>query len=105
MKKTIFLIILTILIPLTTFSSILKITIDAPIHPVTSEYIRNAIDKAENENIQLIIMVLNTPGGLDSSMREIIERTLSSEVPIAAYVSPNGARAASAGFFISMAAR
>jgi membrane-bound serine protease (ClpP class) len=94
---------LTLLLPLTSFSNILKITIDAPIHPVTSEYIQNAIDKAEIENFRLVIMVLNTPGGLDSSMREIIERILSSDVPIAAYISPNGARAASAGFFISIA--
>jgi len=94
---------LTILLPLASFASILKITIDAPIHPVTSEYIRNAIDKAEADNMRMVIMVLNTPGGLDSSMREIIERILSSKVPIAAYVSPNGARAASAGFFMSIA--
>ncbi len=94
---------LIILLPLAGFSNILKITVDAPIHPVTSEYIRNAIDKAEADNAPMVIMVLNTPGGLDSSMREIIERILSSKVPIAAYVSPNGARAASAGFFISIA--
>jgi membrane-bound serine protease (ClpP class) len=102
-KKFILICILTTLLPLAAFSTILKITIDAPIHPVTSEYIRNAIDKAETDNVSLVIMVLNTPGGLDSSMREIIERILSSEVPVAAYVSPNGARAASAGFFISIA--
>lgn len=103
MKKLILICLLIALIPLAGYSTIIKITIDAPIHPVTSEYIRNAIDKAEYDNASLIIMVLNTPGGLDSSMREIIERILSSDVPIAAYVSPNGARAASAGFFISIA--
>ncbi len=103
MKKFILICLLIVLIPLAGYSTIIKITIDAPIHPVTSEYIRNAIDKAEDDNASLIIMVLNTPGGLDSSMREIIERILSSDVPIAAYVSPNGARAASAGFFISIA--
>jgi membrane-bound serine protease (ClpP class) len=102
-KKLILICLLIALIPLAGYSTIIKITIDAPIHPVTSEYIRNAIDKAEDDNASLIIMVLNTPGGLDSSMREIIERILSSDVPIAAYVSPNGARAASAGFFISIA--
>jgi membrane-bound serine protease (ClpP class) len=102
-KKLILICLLIALVPLASYANILKITIDAPIHPVTSEYIRNAIDKAEKDNVPLIIMVLNTPGGLDSSMREIIERILSSSVPIAAYVSPNGARAASAGFFISVA--
>ncbi|MBE0460872.1 MAG: nodulation protein NfeD [Candidatus Aminicenantes bacterium] len=85
------------------YSSILKITVDAAIHPITSEYIRNTIDKAERENAQLIIIVLNTPGGLDTSMREIIERILGSKVPVAVYVSPSGARAASAGFFIGVA--
>jgi len=102
-KKILFICLFIPLISLGGFAGILKITIDAPIHPVTSEYILNAIDKAENENASLVIMELNTPGGLDSSMREIIERILSSEVPVVAYVSPSGARAASAGFFISVA--
>jgi len=88
---------------MTSYASILKITVDAPIHPITSEYIRNTIDKAEKENARLIIIALNTPGGLDSSMREIIERILSSKTPVVAFVSPSGARAASAGFFISIA--
>jgi len=79
------------------------ITLDAPIHPVTSEYIRNSIEKAEKMRAELIIIKMNTPGGLDSSMREIIERIISSEIPVATYVSPSGARAASAGFFIGIA--
>lgn len=103
MKKNIFIYFLIFLLPSFCFSSIFKITVDAPIHPVTSEYIRNTIDKAEKENARLIIMNLNTPGGLDSSMREIIERILSSKIPVAAFVSPSGARAASAGFFIGIA--
>lgn len=102
-KKSIAFLIFPIIFPLLCHASIFKITVDAPIHPVTSEYIRNAIDKAEAENAQMIIIAFNTPGGLDTSMREIIERILSSEVPVAAYVSPSGARAASAGFFISIA--
>jgi len=85
------------------YASILKITINAPIHPITSEYIRNTIDRAEKENARLVIIALNTPGGLDTSMREIIERILSSKTPVVAYVSPSGARAASAGFFIAIA--
>jgi len=85
------------------FSSIIKITVAAPIHPITSEYICNAIDRADTENAELLIISLNTPGGLDTSMREIIEKILSSKTPIAAYVSPSGARSASAGFFIGIA--
>ena len=92
-----------LIIPLIASASILKITVNAPIHPITSEYIQNAIDRAEKENGRLLIMILNTPGGLDSSMREIIERILSSKIPIVSFVSPSGARAASAGFFISIA--
>jgi len=103
LKKKIFFLFLVFILPLLCHSSILKITVNAPIHPITSEYIRNTIDRAEKENAQLLIMTLNTPGGLDTSMREIIERILSSKVPIAAFVSPSGARAASAGLFIAIA--
>ncbi len=85
------------------YPAVMKITVDAPIHPVTSEYILNSITLAEQNNHDLIIIVINTPGGLDSSMREIIEKILASEVPVVAYVSPSGARAASAGFFIGIA--
>ncbi len=84
------------------YASILKITVNAPIHPVTSEYIVKSIQKAETQNAQLLIMKLNTPGGLDTSMREIIEKILNSKVPVVTYVSPSGARAASAGFFIGI---
>ncbi|MGB2908646.1 MAG: nodulation protein NfeD [Candidatus Aminicenantaceae bacterium] len=85
------------------FSGILRITVDAPIHPVTSEYICDAIDRADESGHSLLILVLNTPGGLDSSMREIIKKILGARTPIAAYVSPSGARSASAGFFIGVA--
>jgi len=102
-KKGIFIFSLVLIFPFLSQASIFKITINAPIHPITSEYIRNTIDKADKENASLIIMTLNTPGGLDTSMREIIEKILSSKTPIAAYVSPSGSRSASAGFFIAIA--
>jgi len=89
--------------PLQSLGAILKITVDAPIHPITSEYIDMAIDRADRENARLVLILLNTPGGLDSSMREIITRILASRTPVAVYVSPSGARAASAGFFIAIA--
>jgi len=103
MKKGLSILLILIVFPAVSDSSILKITVDAPIHPITSEYIRDTIDRAERENASLVIITLNTPGGLDSSMREIIERILSSKTPVAAYVSPSGGRSASAGFFISIA--
>lgn len=103
MKKIIFIFSLCLIFPLLIHASIFKIEINNPIHPIISEYIRNTIDKAERENASLIIMTLNTPGGLDTSMREIIEKILSSKIPVVAYVSPSGARSASAGFFIAIA--
>jgi membrane-bound serine protease (ClpP class) len=84
-------------------ASILKITVDAPIHPISAEYIISAIDRAERDHARLLVLVLNTPGGLDTSMRDIITKIVNSKVPVATYVSPSGARAASAGFFIAVA--
>jgi membrane-bound serine protease (ClpP class) len=84
-------------------ADILRITVDAPIHPVTSEYIVRAVHDAERSGAALIILRLNTPGGLDSSMREIIGAVVNSRVPVATYVGPAGSRAASAGFFIGIA--
>ncbi len=90
-------------LPLSLPAEIWTVDVQAPIHPVTSEYIRRSLDKAEAAGAPLFVLVLNTPGGLDSSMRDIIERLLRSRVPVAAYVSPSGGRAASAGFFIALA--
>ena len=84
-------------------AAIYRITVDAPIHPITSEYITRAIDRAAADRARLLILVLNTPGGLDTAMREIISKILSSPVPVLTYVGPSGGRAASAGFFIGVA--
>jgi len=102
-KKNSLLVIFLIVLSLQANAEILKITVDAPIHPISSEYIVKSIEHAEKQNAALIILVLNTPGGLDSSMREIIAKILVSKVPLATYVSPSGARAASAGFYIAIA--
>jgi membrane-bound serine protease (ClpP class) len=83
--------------------AIYRITVDAPIHPITSEYITRAIDQAAEADARLLIIVLNTPGGLDTAMREIIAKILASPVPVMTYVGPGGARAASAGFYIGIA--
>lgn len=103
MKKALSFLLVLLLFPVIGETTVIKITIDAPIHPITYEYIQKSIEKAEERQAQLLIIFLNTPGGLDTSMRKIIERILSSSVPVAAYVHPQGARAASAGFFIGMA--
>ena len=75
---------------------------DESINPVTARFIVAAIDRAEAENAMLVLM-LDTPGGLVQSTREIVKRFLSSKVPIVTYVAPGGARAASAGMFITIA--
>ena len=82
--------------PVLASASVLKIRVDAPIHPVTSEYIVKSIEKADREGADLIILTLNTPGGLDTSMRQIIEKIVNARTPVAAYVGPSGARSASA---------
>jgi len=84
-------------------AAILKITVAAPIHPITSEYIVQAIKAADAEEARLVLLILDTPGGLDTSMREIISAIVNARTPVATYVSPSGARAASAGFFIGVA--
>ena len=74
------------------------------ITPAAAEFMDGAIDRANEEKYDLLVIELDTPGGLDSSMRDIIKKILASQVPVAVYVYPQGARAASAGVFISMAA-
>jgi membrane-bound serine protease (ClpP class) len=94
---------LVLSMPAIAAADVRKITVNAPIHPITSEYVVGAIRAAEKANAHLLIIGLNTPGGLDTSMREIIEAVVNAKIPVAAYVSPSGARAASAGFFIGVA--
>ena len=83
---------------------ILTLEIDDVIHPITAEYVVQGIAQAEVEQSAAVILRLSTPGGLDPSMRQIIEKILSSKVPVIVFVGPSGVRAASAGFFILLAA-
>lgn len=91
------------LCPVLSSAAVLKITVSGPIQPITAEYVVRTIDRADREGASLLILSLNTPGGLDSSMRQIIEKIVNARTPIACYVSPSGARAASAGFYIGVA--
>ncbi len=77
---------------------------DGVINPVASQYIESNIRLANETAAQALIIELDTPGGLDSSMRSIIKSINASAVPVVVYVAPNGARAASAGVFITLAA-
>ena len=83
---------------------ILKVKIDGVIDPITSEFITGAVEQAEEEESEFLLIELATPGGLGVSMQEIIQTILNSEIPIVCYVQPQGARAASAGFFILLSA-
>ena len=74
------------------------------INPVTQDYLIGAIERGEEEGYDAVVILLDTPGGLDSSMREIIEAELAAEVPVVVYVAPPGSRSASAGVFITLAA-
>ncbi len=80
------------------------LTLSAPIDPISSRYIVRGLERARDERVQLAVIALDTPGGLGVSMDEILQAILQSPVPVAVYVSPPGARAASAGVFVAMAA-
>ncbi len=79
-------------------------TVDGPITPVVADYILDAMSEAESRGRQGLIISIDTPGGLDIAMRDIVQSLLNATIPTITYVSPEGARAASAGTFITMAA-
>jgi membrane-bound serine protease (ClpP class) len=85
-------------------ATIVELKIDGEIEPVLAEYIVKGIEDAGHDHASLILITINTPGGLDTSMRAIIQAILRSPVPVAAYVYPTGSRAASAGFYILLSA-
>src|SRR5499425_1406652 len=80
------------------------IELEGVISPVTLRLVGIAIDRAQAERAQALVIQLDTPGGLERSMRAIVQRMMNAEVPIIVYVAPTGARAASAGVFITMSA-
>jgi membrane-bound serine protease (ClpP class) len=85
-------------------STVYELQITGEIEPILAEYIVDGIDAANRDNASLILITIDTPGGLDSSMRDIIAAILHSRVPVVNYVAPSGSRAASAGFFILLSA-
>ncbi|HXS57477.1 MAG TPA: nodulation protein NfeD [Hanamia sp.] len=83
---------------------IISITVNDGINPSTAEYINQGITTAQKKNAECLIINLNTPGGLLTSTREIVTNIMQSQVPVIVYVSPTGARAGSAGVFITLSA-
>ncbi len=83
---------------------VLAVELENDINPVTSDYVVGQIERGEREGYDAVVIQLDTPGGLDSAMRDIIKKELDADVPVVVYVSPSGSRAASAGAFITLAA-
>ena len=84
-------------------NSVLWISLESSINPGTADYIERAIAQAKAQNVQALVIEMDTPGGLLNSTRSIVKLLLNADIPVAVYVSPRGARAGSAGVFITLA--
>ncbi|MGD0136762.1 MAG: nodulation protein NfeD [Bryobacteraceae bacterium] len=79
---------------------VVAVSITGEIHPITVEIVSHAIEQAQSENAALLLVRINTPGGLLDATREVIQKLDASPVPVVTYIAPSGARGASAGFFV-----
>jgi membrane-bound serine protease (ClpP class) len=106
MKRTYFIIILTVLLlPLyVAAQTVVSIRINGTINPASADFIHRAIQQAADKKAEALLIHLNTPGGLLESTRNIVSDILQAKIPIIVYVAPQGSRAGSAGVFITMAA-
>ena len=84
-------------------AAVVRVDFDCVIHPVTVEMLGHALDQATAQKADLVIVRLDTPGGLMAASRDMVQRMMASPLPVVAYVAPGGARAASAGFFLLLA--
>src|SRR5258705_13525865 len=97
MKRALFLVLLAT-VPAN--ASVLRLSVNQMIHPISDEFIGRGLAQAERQGDQAVILEMSTPGGLLDSTRDIVEKIMTSRVPVIVYVAPAGSRAASAGFFI-----
>jgi membrane-bound serine protease (ClpP class) len=82
---------------------VLVVRLEGPVSPITARALGRAVDRAERERYRALVVEVDTPGGLETSMRDMVKRMLASRVPVITWVTPGGARAASAGVFVVMA--
>ena len=83
---------------------VLELSLDGEVEPILATYVDEGIADAERRHAALVLITMDTPGGLSDSMKDMIQHILASRVPVAVYVSPTGARGASAGFYILLSA-
>jgi len=104
-RKLLVIVLLLMVWPANAFGAdgIIVVKIEGAINPVVAEFVANEIRSANTSSEELIVIRMDTPGGLDTSMRKIIKAIQSSKIPVASFVSPGGSRAASAGTFITIA--
>ncbi len=93
-----------LLLALPAHATVIRVVIDDVIHPISDEILGDAIARATATNADAVLVELRTPGGLETSMRAMVEKIIKSRVPVIVWVGPSGSRAASAGFFILEAA-
>src|SRR5262245_40633846 len=84
-------------------TTIVEVDLDDIVHSISADYVREGLNHAKEAGARAVILRINTPGGLMDSMRDMVEAILTSPVPVITWVGPNGARAASAGFFVLLA--
>src|SRR5438046_7533046 len=84
--------------------AVLELKLDGEVEPILATYIDEGLQDAAQRHASLVLITMDTPGGLSDSMKDMIQHILASPVPVAVYVSPSGARGASAGFYILLAA-
>src|SRR5690242_12606872 len=101
--RNVALLVSVLLAPAAFGSEVFRLQIDSVVHPVTVEIVSRAVDQARERGSAILLIRLDTPGGLMDASREVVEKLLSSPVPVVTFVAPAGARAASAGFFILLA--